>query len=325
MAQRPVERVYTASWSDVRTAVEVRSGPNGESSRRIGGYAAVFGKSSQPLGGFREIVERSFFNKSQSDGWPLVVCRFEHNPLMLLGSSASGTLQLFPDNIGLDYTVDVPECRSDTMELANRGDLLGSSFSFQVFQDDWKPTGGGYPVRHLVSGRLIDVAPTAIPAYPDSTVGVRSYALGAWQSLSAFADASLEDIERMAAQDDLRKLFIRTDMRSAPTGEHATTVQPEEEPKVADPIVEVQQVEEPKVPEVEPKSDEQPKEPEKVEEPKAPEVEPKSDEQPKEPEVERLPAPADLFAEISTNGGKSIREAKLELMEAEWVAESESV
>ncbi|MGO8937806.1 MAG: HK97 family phage prohead protease [Mycobacterium sp.] len=45
-------------------------------SRRIGGYAAVFGVKSEPLGGFVEQVDRRAFNKSTADGWPGVLARF---------------------------------------------------------------------------------------------------------------------------------------------------------------------------------------------------------------------------------------------------------
>ncbi|ORB15912.1 hypothetical protein BST37_08380 [Mycobacterium noviomagense] len=190
--------------------VETRS-LNGGQARVIGGYAAVFGKRSHPMGGIREVVEPSFFNKSKSDGWPMVVARFEHDPRMLLGSTASRTLELKLDNTGLDYSVRVPETRSDVWELAERGDLPGSSFSFQAYDDDWRLGDGGMPERHLVSGRLIDVAPTAIPAYPDATVKTL------YRSLSLFADVDEEDVIALAAQGELRSLFTRTDLAvSAP-------------------------------------------------------------------------------------------------------------
>lgn len=328
MAERPVERMYTTAWADMRTAVEVRSGPDGRMARRIGGYAAVFNKRSQPLGGFREVVERSFFNKSQSDGWPGAVCRFEHNPLMLLGTTASGTLQLCPDDIGLDYLVDLPECRSDVYELADRRDIRSSSFSFQVFQDDWKPTGGGYPVRHLVTGRLIDVAPTAIPAYPDATVGLRS--------LANFKEVPFEDVQKYAAKDDLRRFFIRTDQRSTPEDSELKHVDSEDKPVDEPTKTDVQPpVEQAKDVEPEGKPVEQAKDVVSVEktEDKMTQVTIQAGAgggggatitpvSVPEPVVERLPAPADLFAETDTTNGKSVREAKLELMALDWESES---
>lgn len=226
MAERPVERVYTTSWPDMRTAVETRSAPSGSPSRTIGGYAAVFGRRSQPLGGFREVVEPSFFNKTLGDQ-ANVICRYEHDKLMLLGTTRAGTLRLKADEIGLDYSCDLPESRSDVWESVSRGDVPGSSFEFQVFQDDWRPSDGGQPLRHLISGKLIDVGPTAVPAYLDSTVDRRS----GWVSLANHLDAPYDDVVRYAQQDDLRRFFIRTDQRTATIALPAPLVDPETPPE----------------------------------------------------------------------------------------------
>jgi hypothetical protein len=189
-----------------RHRVEVRS--NGKSSRTIGGYAAVFGQRSEMLpGGFEERVLPSFFNKSAGDGFPGVVARYEHNPDFLLGSTAGGTLDLRIDKRGLDYSVVLPECRSDVLELVSRGDVPFSSFSFNCFDDEWTYENG-HPQRNLLSGRLRDVAPTATPAYPATSVSLRS--------LARYMDAPIEDVERYCAEGELRKLFTRTDLPALP-------------------------------------------------------------------------------------------------------------
>jgi HK97 family phage prohead protease len=161
-------------------------------------------------------LEPSFFNKSQGDGWPMVVARFEHDKLMLLGTHASGTLALKTDKTGLDYSVRLPETRSDVWELADRGDLVGSSFSFQAYEDDWRLGKDGYPERCLVSGRLVDVAPTAIPAYPDSTLKV------AYRSLAMHADASIDEVEQYAESGRLAEFLgnrspVVIDVKPVPT------------------------------------------------------------------------------------------------------------
>jgi uncharacterized protein len=58
-------------------------------------------------------------------------------------------------------------------------------------------------LRTLVSGRLIDVAPVAVPAYRSTTVALRS--------LARFVGVTVEDVVNYAARDELRKLFVRTD------------------------------------------------------------------------------------------------------------------
>jgi uncharacterized protein len=170
-------------------------------SRRIGGYAAVFGVPSRNLGGFTEQLDSRVFNKSAGDNWPDVMARFNHEDTMLLGTTRSGTLSLRVDNRGLDYTVTLPEHRGDVLELVARGDVTNSSFAFQSYDDDWDYRDG-VALRTLKSARLIDVAPVVNPAYVDTTAGLRS--------LARFADAPLEDVVQRAERDELRAFFVRT-------------------------------------------------------------------------------------------------------------------
>jgi uncharacterized protein len=114
-----------------RLPVELRA--TGGLSRTIGGYAAVFGSRSESLGPFVEQIDKAFFNKSRGDGWPGVVCRFSHRDEYILGATRSGTLRLDVDATGLLYDVDLPQCRSDVLELVTRGDVSNSSIAFEVF------------------------------------------------------------------------------------------------------------------------------------------------------------------------------------------------
>jgi uncharacterized protein len=66
-------------------------------------------------------------------------------------------------------------------------------------------TDQNYPLRTLHEVQLVDVAPVLDPAYPDATAGLRS--------LAAAMDAPLEDVATLAATDELRKFFVRTDNR----------------------------------------------------------------------------------------------------------------
>jgi uncharacterized protein len=182
-------------------AVECRSG-NG---RSIGGWALVFNSKSKPLPqGFTEIIEVSALNKSKADGWPGVVCRSEH--VDVLGSVRGGTLRLDLNQTGLDYTCDVAETRSgdDVLALVRRKDLGGSSFAMTVFEDEWSQDDGVL-LRHLISIRLLDVSPVAVPAYDSSTVSLRS--------LAKQCDAPLNEIEALASDHQLTKLFTRSDNR----------------------------------------------------------------------------------------------------------------
>src|SRR5690606_30796607 len=126
---------------------------------RSGGYPAKFNTLSQNLGGFGERIDPSFFAKSEGDGLPDVLARYNHDDNMLLGTTAGQTLRLATDGTGLDYSVDVPKARADVYELVQRGDVSRSSFAFITFDEDWGVTDQGFPVRTLLSGRLVDVAP----------------------------------------------------------------------------------------------------------------------------------------------------------------------
>ena len=156
------ERRYTRGLVEIRAAGDAR---------KIGGYAAKFNTLSQNLGGFVERIDPAFFNKSAGDGWPGVMARYNHDDNQLLGTIAGGTLRLVVDGTGLDYEVDPPRHRADVVELVERGDVHQSSFAFRVIPgegDDWSMTEQGFPLRTLLSGQLVDVAPVNSPAYLDT-------------------------------------------------------------------------------------------------------------------------------------------------------------
>ena len=194
-----VERRFTPGACEVRAAAE---------GRHIGGYGAVFGKLSRNLGGFVETVGAGAFNQAKSLGWPNVVARYNHDPNMVLGTTAGRTLALRTDNVGLEYEVLPPQSRQDIIELVERGDVQFSSFAFRVPRggDEWSVTDQNYPLRTLHEVQLVDVAPVLDPAYPDATAGLRS--------LAAAMDAPLDEVRTMAAADELRRFFARTDAPS---------------------------------------------------------------------------------------------------------------
>lgn len=181
--------------------VEIRAGKDGK--QTIGGYAAKFMRMSQNLGGFVERIDPGFFNKSRGDGWPGVMARYNHDDNMLLGTTGAGTLRLRIDEVGLDYEVDLPQSRADVYELVQRGDVRQSSFAFVAFEDDWATTDQGFPLRTLISGRSVDVAPVNVPAYEDTSAGLRS--------LAERFDAPLEEVRKLAEANELVRFFKRTD------------------------------------------------------------------------------------------------------------------
>jgi uncharacterized protein len=178
--------------------VELRASDNG-----IGvlvGYAAVFNKRSQNLGGFVEEVDPGAFNKSLADNVP-VVARFNHKDDFLLGTTEAETLRLEVDGTGLRYEFDLPDTSAgrDTATLAKRGDVRFSSFAFRTMDDEWGVTENDFPLRRLLGVQLIDVAPVVSPAYRDTTAGMRS--------LAEKLHLPLDRVMAAAAANELRTLL----------------------------------------------------------------------------------------------------------------------
>ncbi len=169
--------------------IEIRSG--GElravSSNKLTGYAAVFNKLSQDLGGFVEQIRAGAFANSLSDREPIRAL-YEHDDNKLLGSTRSGTLKLFEDHDGLRFELDLPATSyaQDLGVLVQRGDIAGMSFGFTVPQggDNWE-VRSGVLTRDLIDIRLREITVTANPAYLDTSVAVRS--MEAWNK-SVFLD-----------------------------------------------------------------------------------------------------------------------------------------
>jgi HK97 family phage prohead protease len=216
-----VERRFTTLPVELRATGDTR---------KIGGYAAKFGKESRNLGGFIEVVTPSFFNKSRGDGWPEVMARYNHDDNQLLGTTAAGTLNLRIDGVGLDYEVTPPRSAGYVVELVERGDVRKSSFAFRLPEggDEWGLSEQGYPKRSLISGQLVDVAPVNTPAYADSTTALRALqnpdsehvlqlrnqGVGpeaALRSLALKMSADFDEVRELALADELRKFFVRTD------------------------------------------------------------------------------------------------------------------
>lgn len=153
-------------------AAEVRKSDDGKAVLR--GHAAVFGKLSENLGGFREQIEPGAFDDVLKDD---VRALFNHDPSLILGRTLSGTLRIGVDKVGLSYEVDLPDTQfaRDLAVSIERGDITQSSFGFVVEKDSWGKDKDGVIIRSILKfSRLLDVSPVTFPAYPDATVGKRS-------------------------------------------------------------------------------------------------------------------------------------------------------
>jgi HK97 family phage prohead protease len=109
-----------------------------------------------------------------------VMATHNHNPDRLLGRVANGTLELQKTPDGLRYRITPPDCEMarDVIASIQRGDLRGSSFSFDCRGNGCRfVRQGKLTVREVLSvAKCGDVGPVASPAYASTTTGIRSAA-----------------------------------------------------------------------------------------------------------------------------------------------------
>lgn len=165
-SQEIERRVISFSDFEVREATE-------DEPPVIRGYAAVFNEWSEDLGGFVEMIEPGAFGEaiSRDDVRALV----NHDANYVLGRNTAGTLLMDEDDQGLRVVIMPPDTTwaGDLITSMKRGDINQMSFGFGVIDDEWR-SDGGMTKRTLKELRLYDVSVVTYPAYPQTTVAVRS-------------------------------------------------------------------------------------------------------------------------------------------------------
>ena len=147
--------------------------------RQISWFPALFHSLSDDLGGFRETIKPSAFNRTLGNGSD-VRALFNHNPDFVLGRNTNATLELQVTRKGLRANVSPPDTQwaNDLMVSVERGDITGGSFGFRVVKQewDWNPDEDGLARREIQEAQLFDVSIVTYPAYPETngTVGLRS-------------------------------------------------------------------------------------------------------------------------------------------------------
>ena len=149
----------------------------GQDQQKIVGYAAVFNRKSKNLGGFVEIIRPGAF-RNAIEGADIKAL-FNHDPNYVLGRTTSGTLTLEENQKGLRFEITPPDTqiiRDLVMSPIERGDVSGCSFSFGVTRDGdkWSEQGETY-LREIIETSVVgDVGPVTSPAYPATSVNIRS-------------------------------------------------------------------------------------------------------------------------------------------------------
>lgn len=174
------EKFYRSLPDDKREqllvpGLEIRAvDPDDEGPLQLEGYAAVFDKDSDGFWFIERIRKGAFADTIKEDD---IAALFNHDRNQVLGRNTAETLALEEDKTGLKYIIDLPDTQvgRDLHVVVKRGDVKGSSFSFQTQKDEWEYLDDGETViRTLLKVKLFDVGPVTFPAYPDTTTAVRS-------------------------------------------------------------------------------------------------------------------------------------------------------
>lgn len=174
-----VERRY------VLQPIELREEGASEGSRGVTGYAALFGASSLPLedwerGTYIERIDRDAFDGviERSDVFA-VLNHDDSRGVLARSRQGVGSLRLEVDDRGLRYSFETPHTAlgDELLESLRRGDISASSFAFNVLEDNWScdPDDDTLYRTILKVGQLYDVSPVYRPAYPDTSVALRSF------------------------------------------------------------------------------------------------------------------------------------------------------
>ncbi|MDX3908415.1 MAG: HK97 family phage prohead protease [Sphingobium sp.] len=157
----------------VSLGLEVRAAAVDGDARTASGYAALFNSETDIGGYWRETIAPGAFTKSLAERD--VVALHSHDSGRVVGRKDAGTLTLREDSKGLAFENELPDT-SDGRDLAvqiDRGDIPGMSFGFVTRKQEWDETVDP-PHRTIIEADLYEITYTAFPAYPDTTVGLRS-------------------------------------------------------------------------------------------------------------------------------------------------------
>jgi HK97 family phage prohead protease len=138
--------------------------------------AVVDERGNTVVPALHERLSERVFNKALKERQD-VRALFNHDPNLVLGRTASGTLRLEKSLRGLDYNITPGKTTvaRDVAEHIARGDVTGSSFGFVVLDQRFShDKERNVDIREIRSVDLLDVSPVTYPAYKATDVAVRT-------------------------------------------------------------------------------------------------------------------------------------------------------
>ena len=150
---------------------------------RFEGHAAVFnqrtwiGDPQKRWGWWEQVASGAFTRAAAEDD---VAFLFNHDEDTVMARTASGTLKLDEDKIGLRVKAELDPADVDVARVVpklERGDLSKMSFAFSVSKETWEILDDGDELRTIEDiNPLWDVSVVTFPAYDGTDAALRALA-----------------------------------------------------------------------------------------------------------------------------------------------------
>jgi hypothetical protein len=201
-----------------------RAASNQGDGKTLEGYAAVFDQDTEINsweGHFKERMVKGAFRKTLKERTP--VCQFDHGHDTRFGNLPIGSFEeLKEDRHGLRVRARLFDHAEPIRQAIEAGAVTGMSFRFKVVRDSWADDKGN-PItdrnelmdklynakkgdkplqRTIKEVKLMEAGPVVFPAYPQTTVGVRSMTDD--QRKRAIEDLT-DGFEREVTDDDVER------------------------------------------------------------------------------------------------------------------------
>lgn len=153
--------------------LELRAAGDSEGPGTGHGYAVLFNSPANIYDLWVEEIAPGAFSKSLQERD--VIAIHSHDSGRVVGRKNAGTLTLREDAKGLQFENPLPDT-TDGRDLAvqiGRGDIAGMSFGFRAVKQFWDDSVEP-PKRTITEAELYEITYTALPAYDDTEVGLRS-------------------------------------------------------------------------------------------------------------------------------------------------------
>ena len=145
----------------------------------LSGYAAVFNRESENLGGFVEVLKPGCFKEVLTND-PDVRGLLNHDANTIFARTRNGSLTLEEDKTGLKFTATIDPSDDDGRKVYQKvksGLIDQCSFAFSVDDkgQEWSDRDDGLSLREITNVNYLgDVSAVTYPAYPQTSVIARA-------------------------------------------------------------------------------------------------------------------------------------------------------